>query len=1083
VDERFWPARAEGRQGSTSQAVLRESSALDANFWTSDRREVVLNEALARDLGTAVGSTVTLHWPQASAVPRESLLGRRGVAEVVDDLPVKVAAIIGDDQLGRFSLQPSAMPARNAFVPIRLLQERLRQPARINTILAGGAADDLDGALRGELTLDDWGLIWTSPSSRAQTVFARLDRNNDGKLTQAERRGRMAEAVVNTADRDHDGILTLPELENHYKSQHGYFSLESRQLLLEPAVVDAALATAGELHWRLAPTLVYLANTIAEGNSEIPYSIVAALDPSLAGPLGPFLPAGSSPLQDDEAILAGWKETPLPMRPGDPITLRYFEPTDGALIERTARFRLKEVIPLAGPALDPDLAPEFPGITDKLDIRKWDPPFPYHNERIKKRDEDYWNQFRTIPKAYITLAAGQKLWHSRFGDCTSIRLIPPAGADPEKAGPVFRQSLLSHLDPKRGGLAFDDVRSHALAASAGSTDFSGLFLGFSSFLILAALLLVVLLFRLNLEQRCSEVGLLLATGWRRSGVRAMLLAEGALVAAGGALAGLWLALAYAALLLKLLQAWWPGGSHVSFLRLHAFEAGGRSLWIGFGTAWFAGVLAIAWALRIIARVPASALLAGQAPDSVSGVSTDPRRTWLRWLPFSCTVAALALGLSGGWVTDQGAKAGVFFTSGFLLLVAGLSFAWIWLRRPGGGLATAQATVGRLGVHNAKRHPLRSLLTIGLLGSAVFLVISVESFHRQTGSNWQDKSSGAGGFALVGESDLPIFQNLNSAADRYDLGVQAVAEPAFQHVHIDSCRLRSGDDASCLNLYQPRRPRLIGVPHSLIERSGFTFQADLATNPETKANPWRLLDADADAIPVIADANTIEWILHGKLGGTVEVPDGQGRLVPLHIVGLLAGSIFQSELVMSEKNFLKLYAGQEGYQYFLIEAPADQLARVRGVLETALATQGFEATTTGKRLDSYLAVENTYLATFQALGALGLLLGACGLAVVLLRTVWERRGELALFRALGFRRQTLGWLVLAENGALMMLGTALGTAAALVATAPPLAQEGASLPWVRLAAFLALVIAVGLAAGALAVFTSLRAPLLPALRHD
>jgi len=34
----------------------------------------------------------------------------------------------------------------------------------------------------------------------------------------------------------------------------------------------------------------------------------------------------------------------------------------------------------------------------------------------------------------------------------------------------------------------------------------------------------------------------------------------------------------------------------------------------------------------------------------------------------------------------------------------------------------------------------------------------------------------------------------------------------------------------------------------------------------------------------------------------------------------------------------------------------------------------------------LEVENTYLATFQALGGLGLLLGALGLAVVLLRSV-------------------------------------------------------------------------------------------------
>src|SRR5918998_153023 len=66
-------------------------------------------------------------------------------------------------------------------------------------------------------------------------------------------------------------------------------------------------------------------------------------------------------------------------------------------------------------------------------------------------------------------------------------------------------------------------------------------------------------------------------------------------------------------------------------------------------------------------------------------------------------------------------------------------------------------------------------------------------------------------------------------------------------------------------------------------------------------------------------------------------------------------------------------------------------------------QGLEVTPAAARLESYLAVRNMYLSTFQALGGMGLLLGTLGLAVVLLRSVWERRGELALVRALGYRR--------------------------------------------------------------------------------
>ncbi len=67
--------------------------------------------------------------------------------------------------------------------------------------------------------------------------------------------------------------------------------------------------------------------------------------------------------------------------------------------------------------------------------------------------------------------------------------------------------------------------------------------------------------------------------------------------------------------------------------------------------------------------------------------------------------------------------------------------------------------------------------------------------------------------------------------------------------------------------------------------------------------------------------------------------------------------------------------------------------------------------------------NTYLATFQTLGGLGLLLGTVGLAAILLRNVLERRGELATLRALGFQRASLAWLVLAENTLLLLVGLA------------------------------------------------------------
>jgi ABC-type antimicrobial peptide transport system permease subunit len=141
------------------------------------------------------------------------------------------------------------------------------------------------------------------------------------------------------------------------------------------------------------------------------------------------------------------------------------------------------------------------------------------------------------------------------------------------------------------------------------------------------------------------------------------------------------------------------------------------------------------------------------------------------------------------------------------------------------------------------------------------------------------------------------------------------------------------------------------------------------------------------------------------------------------------------------------------------------------------------TPAARRLQGYFAVVNTYLTTFQALGGLGLILGSLGLAVVLLRAVWERRAELALFRAIGYRRRALGWLVLAENGFLLLIGLGAGTVSALLAVAPHLATGAAGVPWGELAGLLAGALLVGLLAGMAATLATLRAPLVPALRRE
>src|SRR4029453_13599075 len=104
-------------------------------------------------------------------------------------------------------------------------------------------------------------------------------------------------------------------------------------------------------------------------------------------------------------------------------------------------------------------------------------------------------------------------------------------------------------DPALAGITLVAVRESGLRAAQGAGDFGQYFLAFSVFLLVAALLLAGLFFRLCVEQRAREIGLLRAVGWSEARVRRLLLAEGAVLSGAGALLGVLGALGYAALML------------------------------------------------------------------------------------------------------------------------------------------------------------------------------------------------------------------------------------------------------------------------------------------------------------------------------------------------------------------------------------------------------------------------------------------------------------------------------------------------------------------------------------------------------
>ena len=1047
VDERFW--RFHGR---------------DPSGRAPDRNDVLLSEGLARELGGQAGDALLVRVEKPSAIPVGSLHGRKG--DVGRTVRLSIRAVVSADELGEFSVRPQQGLARAVFVSLERLQEDLERPGQVNTILLGvGASTDdnaarvalVETSLRERVTLEDLGIkLRTLPAPGA--LSTRL--------------------IIMEADAG----------------------------LLSDEVAGAGRSAAEALGVSTQPIFTYLANRIRLGDRAVPYSLLTALDLDTITPV----PSSQSlvPSPEPPIVLNEWAADDLAATPGDLVTIEYYQWQDeGLLLTREAEFRVAGVVPLEGAAADPDLVPDYPGITQAGSLFEWDPPFPIDLSLVGPRDEEYWDRYWTTPKAFLQLEAGQALWESRWGKLTSLRVFPSEGP----LGPAlaaFGEELRASLDPIGSGVSGFGVypaRALALEASVGATDFGEYFTYFSFFLVVSALLLASLFFRLGVEQRLKEIGMLRALGFPPDWIRTVFWSEALVLSVAGSVVGVAGAIAYADVIMYGLRTWWVDAVGTTLLTLHVSPG---SLFLGVAGGMLAAVVSTALTLIALARATPRRLLSGSLPEAPAGPlpraeaavvqSSSPPSSfsslrWLRWRPSSVVVAtavaAAGLALLGAALFGLLGDTAGFFGAGTLFLVALLTSIWTWLCRrvPSRPLTPGTWSVVQIGFRNAAYRPGRSVLCIALIAAAAFIIVAVDAFRREGTEVVLDPESGTGGYTLLADSLLPIVYDPNTEAGRDELNLTNVEGNVLDEVSFARFRVRPGEDASCLNLYQAKNPRILAPTTTFVERDRFAFgrSLPLADDDPARANPWLLLDREQPdgAIPAIADATSLTYVLHLGVGDEFILNRDTDRPIRLRIVAALTDSVFQREILISERHFLELFPDQGGYRFFLMDAAPEAASAVTAVLEDRLADFGFDVVSAGERLAAFHRVENTYLATFQMLGGLGLLLGTLGLAAVLLRNVLERRRELALLRAVGYRSTHLSVMVIAENAFLLFVGLVTGTVCAVLAIAPAWLERGGQWPVASLGGLLVAVAATGLAASVLATVAAWRLPLLDSLRAE
>lgn len=944
--------------------------------------------------------SLLLRIPSTNRFSDSGVFDRRNQQDTLQSFRFNIANVYEEGGLTHFSLDQSSEPVLNVVVNLDVLQKRLHLKRKINTLL--------------------------------------IQKKSPDQLSITQR---LEDALVQSCKADDYGYSV-----SDFRSKAGYMRISGRRLSLPtPIVQDLTSAFPDSVR-----VSIHLANRIDlvrndQVVSSTPYSTIVGFDP---------VPESIDVTLTDSAIreLASWTAinrwlaSDLGAHRGDRLRFSYYTRGDEReILEKSVDLSLVGILPMDGLSADRHIVPEIRGLTDVEQMEEWDPPFPVNTAIIREKDELYWDQFGTAPKAIVPFPVMKKIWvdgsHSTgTGSVTSILLF---NVPPEHNEHDISSRVGSLITRSKRGLQPINVRQIALQSSRGNTDFSVLFLSMGSFLVLAAALLIVILLRLIVAQRRTIFGLQFSLGFTGRAVMKVFLTELGIVSGVGIFAGSILGIVYAWGIIELLRSGWAdavGGFPIRFsFSLTPIFAGVSVSLVLTAMALYFGVKGLSSFSPVqLLRFEANQL--NDLQNSNYGLSVI-----IGSISFIIGIAFVVLAIIS---PDRISPVVAFYLAGAFLLLSCIVFLRAFV------IAFYQSrafTWYNYLTNNIRRNCARSLAITDLVASGVFVMVAVAANHMsQDAFRPNSKQTGSGGFRMIVDFSLPLMADPTTEGGMDDLVVSRETFEEMGRQYAVSILVKPGDETSCLNMNHPDDPKVFGVdPSDLYGR--FVFQSLSKQLPQNiDGHPWQALhhsfsDND-DVIPAVADAASAQWILKKSIDNIITIRNPTGHPIRLRLVGLLQGSIFQSGLLISKTNFRKHFGHSYGIQRLLIDCPGNDVAKMSALINSDLSAFGPHTNTTEEVLYRYIRLQNTYLSAFSSLGGLGILLGALGVSAVLMRAISERQKEMSILWALGFEKRCVRTMIVLEHTCLVTVGMLCGVGCALVATAPRLFRIGLSGAW-------------------------------------
>jgi ABC-type antimicrobial peptide transport system permease subunit len=827
----------------------------------------------------------------------------------------------------------------------------------------------------------------------------------------------------------------------------GEFELNSDRIFIDETIIKEIY----KLLPKAAPVITYLGNRFITGTKSTPYSFVSALPSSLY----PGITEGNG------MIINRWMAQDLCAEEGDTVQMYWYSPDSlNKSVEKNDRFIIKSVVDMKGIWSDSLLMPDFPGISGKESCSEWDAGVPIKMHEIRTKDEDYWNRFRGTPKAFISYEKGRELWGSNFGPATAIRF--PAGMTKK----MIEDKLDGYLDPGNTGFTMTDLSSESVKAANNSVDFGTLFLSLGFFLILASLVLLSYTASSYFDSKRKHINTLFALGFKNRWIARLLFFESGIISLTGCFIGAFAGYLINIVMTMALNTVWNGAVQTDTLKA-SFSL----------VPLVSGFLMTFLPILVLMIVKIKRYLNGLNQRKME-IHIIPSALQNLFVLISSAVVAISLFLFSSIFEDQ--QLIFSFAAGtVLLLTLILSWRQFYLSR---SITDSDKIRNRKQLSNIyySFNPSGAVTPILFIAAGIFTVFITGANRMNFSEKQMRRSGGTGGFLLWCENTIPVKEDLNTESGRKMMGLDG---DQFYEMSFVQIKKSAGNDASCLNLNHIAVPPLLGVdPDDFITKKSFSFSKVLAS--KNIKNPWQYLDipSENNTIYGIADQTVLDWGLKQKPGDTLILRTENGLPLKIIIAAGLQSSVFQGNVLIGKKNFIKYYPSVSGSQVLLVDGKRASTDIYKSALTEKLEKYGTDIEKTTDRLASFYKVTNTYLSVFAIFGTMGMIIGIVGLGFVLLRNYNQRKHEFALLLATGFHVKRIRGMIFSEQLMIIIAGVSSGIISSLAATLPSL-KDSPDMPWLLIILMILAIVMTGLVVLFLSVRSVTKNSLIASLKKE